>query len=152
MPSINSLINRLKTDYPQFTFQESSEFLWDHDSNTIYFEDKSNCEGFLLHELSHALLLHTDYERDVQLIAMESKAWDTAQKLADKYHVELSDDFIQSNLDTYRDWLHKRSTCPECQSTGLQTKSNTFRCLACNNQWTVNDAKTCALKRYKIKK
>jgi len=152
MPSMLSLIKKLKTDFKQFTFVESDVFLWSHSENTIYFIGKGNNYGFLFHELAHALLNHADYNRDIELLAMERQAWDKAKDLAPKYDFSIDDDFIQSNLDTYRDWLHSRSTCPECKANGLQVEKKSYRCLACNHQWRVNEARTCALRRYKIDK
>ena len=151
MLSMLSLIKKLRLDYPQFKFEKGPNFLWSHGENTIYYVEDSVDYGFLLHELSHALLNHTEYSRDIELLAMERSAWDNAKDLAYDYQLELDDEFVQSNLDTYRDWLHSRSTCPNCTSTGLQTKNNTYTCLACAQKWTVNEARTCALRRYSKK-
>ena len=152
MPSTISLIKRLRIDYPQFIFKKASNFLWSHSDHTIYYANMDgNYNGFLLHELSHGILNHTNYNRDVELIAMESEAWDKTKELAVNYGVLIDDDFIQSTLDTYRDWLHKRSTSPKCQATGLQTKTYTYTCLVCGHSWRVNEAKTCALRRYSYK-
>ncbi len=151
MPSTISLIKKLRSDYPQFIFKKSNGFSWSHSENTIFYTEKDDNNSLLMHELSHALLGHTSYNRDIQLIAMEREAWDHTIKLALKYDIIISDDMVQSNLDTYRDWLHKRSTCPKCTANGLQTGKNTFKCLACGHSWRVNDAKTCALRRYNVK-
>lgn len=152
MPLTPSLIKSLKTDYPQFVFKEASSFLWSHAENTIYYASLDDDCGLLFHELAHALLNHTDYNRDIELIAMEREAWDKAKLISKDYDVSIDEDFIQSNLDTYRDWLHTRSKCPKCGSTGLQIKKNNYKCLACNHQWRVNEARTCALRRYSTKK
>jgi hypothetical protein len=151
MPSITPLINQLKSDYPQFIFKESPDSYWSHDERTIYYNAGPDGVSLILHELAHGLLDHVDYKRDIELIAMEREAWDKAKELADKYNLVIDNNFIQSNLDTYRDWLHARSTCPKCSATGMQTKPNIYSCLACNNKWTVNEARTCALKRYSKK-
>lgn len=151
MPSTISLIKRLKTDYPQFIFKKASSFLWSHNEHTIYYTCEDDDCSFLFHEVSHALLDHTDYRRDIELIAIEREAWDKAKEIATNYDVIVSDDFIQSNLDTYRDWLHTRSTCPICKATGLQTKKYAYKCLVCGHEWRVNEAKTCALRRYSDK-
>lgn len=151
MPSTTSLIKNLKADFPQFVFKVSDNFLWSHSDNTIYYTDNKNDYRFLFHELAHALLNHADYSRDIELIAMESKAWDKTKEIALNYHVLIDDDYIQSNLDTYRDWMHERSRCPKCDSSGMQIKKHSYRCLACNHEWHVNDAKTCALRRYSNK-
>ena len=152
MPSMPSLIKSLKTDFPQFVFKKASNFLWSHDENTIYYASSDDDCALLLHELSHALLNHVDYRRDIELVAMEREAWDKAKVLAENYDVKIDEDFIQSNLDTYRDWLHSRSTCPKCNANGLQIKKNTYRCVACDFEWRVNEARTCALRRYSTKK
>jgi len=126
--------------------------LWSHAEHTIYYTCDNEDFSFLFHELSHALLDHTDYQRDIELIVIERQAWAKAKRISTNYDVEINDDFIQSNLDTYRDWLHTRSTCPQCTSTGLQTEKNTYKCLSCNHEWRVNEAKTCALRRYSLKR
>jgi hypothetical protein len=151
MPSITQLINQLKSDYPQFIFKESDDSYWSHDQKTIYYNADNNHLHLLLHELSHGILDHTDYKRDIELIAMEREAWDKAKKLADEYNLVIDNNFIQSNLDTYRNWLHARSTCPKCNATGMQIKPNIYSCLVCNHKWTVNEARTCTLKRYSKK-
>lgn len=150
MLSTASLIKKLKAAYPQFQFKQSDDYLWSPSEQTVYFaDDKDNCE-YLLHELSHGLLEHADYNYDVELIAMERAAWDKATALAKDYNLAINDDAIESNLDSYRDWLHARSTCPACKAVGLQTKKLTYSCPACSNRWRVNEARVCALRRFSI--
>jgi DNA-directed RNA polymerase subunit RPC12/RpoP len=151
MPSTISLIKNLKADFPQFIFKKSDNFLWSHSDNTIYYSSEKDDFRILFHELSHALLNHTDYKRDIELVAMEREAWDKAKEIALNYGVNIDDDHIQSNLDTYRDWMHERSRCPKCGSSGMQIKKQSYKCLACNHEWHVNEAKTCALRRYSEK-
>lgn len=151
MPSTISLIKRLKADYPQFKFIKSSNYSWSHSDSTIYYADNDDI-SFLFHELSHGVLNHTDYNRDIELIAMEREAWDYTIKIASEYNISISNDIIQSTLDTYRDWLHKRSTCPNCTAIGVQIKKQSYKCLACGHQWQVNESRTCALRRYTLKK
>lgn len=147
MPSTASLILHLKDTYPQFTFKQAEHFLWSPADQTIYYTPGVADSGLLLHELSHGLLGHTDYNQDIELIAMEREAWDKAVELAGQYDELIDEGLIESTLDTYRDWLHARSTCPECDATGLQTKSRTYSCLACHHTWRVNEARMCALRR-----
>jgi len=153
MLSITTLLSRLKTDYPQFSFKLGVDFLWSPSDNTIYYNNKTDNQSvFLLHELSHALLGHTSYTSDIQLITMERQAWEYTVKLAPKYNVSISNEVVQSTLDSYRDWLHSRSTCPNCEATGLlKIKDYTYTCPACSHKWQVNEARTCALRRYKLK-
>lgn len=152
MPSTSSLLSNLQTDYPQFTFQEDNRFLWSARRQTIYIDQNVECgDEFTLHELSHALLGHQGYLSDIDLIKLERDAWDYAKNnLAPRYDYSIDENIIQDNLDTYRDWLHARSQCPDCTAVGLQTKSRHYRCISCGHTWRVNDAKLCALRRYSL--
>jgi len=152
MRSKNSLTSKLQIDYPQFLFKKANRFLWSPSDQTIYYtEDKDDYSVFLLHELAHGLLDHADYDQDIELVVMERKAWDKVVSLAKKYDVKIKKDIIQSTLDTYRDWLHARSTCPNCKTTGIQVSKKNYICPACNCKWSVNEARICTLRRYKIK-
>ena len=153
MPSTCSILKKLKSDYPTVNFQPADDYLWSPGEKTVYYaENLTDKDGYayLLHELSHGLLGHSDYDRDVTLIAMERAAWDKAKELAVKYSLTIDDDLVESNLDSYRDWLHARSTCPNCDATGLQTKKLGYRCPACDQKWRVNEARVCALRRFSI--
>lgn len=151
MRSMSSLIHKLKNDFPTITFFESDQFSWSPPSLTVsYNPELPHASQLLLHELSHGLLEHHDYQRDVELLAMETAAWEKAKQLADDYSVRLSESVVQPHLDTYRDWMHARSTCPECTATGYQTARAHYSCPACGHEWRVNEARICGLKRYKL--
>lgn len=152
MQSINWLLDHLKKDYPQFSFVSADEFWWSSTKQTIYFDPNvDHCQAFTLHELSHAILGHEGYQYDIDLIKLERDAWHYAKDtLTPLYDIGVDENVIQDNLDSYRTWLHARSTCPECQATGLQTKSQYYRCLACSSTWRVNEARLCALRRYTL--
>lgn len=152
MQSINSLINQLKRDYPDFAFLPADEFWWSAAAQTIYYNPHAvNCHAFCLHELSHALLGHSGYLHDITLLKLEQDAWEYAKNtLSSRYKVSISEDIIQDNLDTYRTWLHARSVCPHCETTGLQTHGQQYRCLACGHAWRANEARQRALRRYNV--
>ena len=143
-----SLIQQLKADYPQFRFKKAKRFLWSPSEATIYYTGTDEDYAFLLHELSHGILNHAEYRRDIDLIVMERAAWDTANELAPTYGLVIDDDTVETTLDSYRDWLHARSTCPTCTAIGLQTKQRVYTCPACHHSWRVNEARICALRRY----
>lgn len=149
MPSITSLLPQLKTSYPQFQFTPADHAHWNPEDMTVYYNTASS-PAELLHELSHALLGHKTYRRDIELIGIERDAWKYARQLAYTYNITITEEIIEDALDSYRDWLHQRSLCPECNATGLQSSRQTYRCLACRTVWRVNEAKLCALRRYKI--
>lgn len=150
MRSMSSLIHKLKTDFPTLTFFESDQFAWLPATQTVsYNPELPHAAALLLHELSHGLLDHQEYTRDIELLAMEAAAWEKAAQLAEQYSVRISEEVIQSHLDTYREWMHARSTCPECTATGYQTSPSHYACPACTHEWRVNEARLCGLKRYK---
>lgn len=147
MPSISSLANILRTDYPQFYFTQSDDFHWASAKQTISYRSDGEA-GFLLHELGHALLGHKEYTRDVQLIELEQEAWAYAKgHLSSRYGISMNEELIEEALNSYRDWLHARSTCPTCTSTGIQTKEKIYSCMVCFATWEVNEARLCRLKR-----
>lgn len=150
MQSINSLINQLRNDFPDILFEKGDFFSWSPIKNTVYYSENEDIR-LLIHELAHAVLGHTSYDRDIELIKIETTAWEKTKELAEKYQINIDDDFIQSNLDTYREWIHQRSICPDCHSNGLQFKKDTYECVVCRTKWTVNDSKFSALRRHKTK-
>ena len=153
MPSTHSLLPRLQRDFPEVTFTAGNRFAWSPDTNTVFYDtsDLGNT-GILLHELAHGILHHREYSKDVELLTIEAAAWDKALEIAQPYDVEITNDMVQDNLDTYREWLHARSTCPQCEATGYQTGKDAYACIACSHSWRVNEARICGLKRYSSEK
>lgn len=151
MRSISSLIHKLKTDFPSLIFFETEHFSWSPSTGTVSYNPRlAHAAPLLLHELSHALLGHREYQRDIELLGMETAAWEKAVELAETYSIRLTDAVVQEHLDTYRDWMHARSTCPACTATGYQTSRTAYACPACTHEWRVNEARLCGLKRYSI--
>jgi len=151
----NTFIDQLVADYPQFKFASGKRPHWSPRSNTvIYSTDKElpNAEASVLHELAHALLEHNDYQSDFELLKLETEAWDLAAKLAPKYKVGIEDDYIQKCLDTYRDWLHNRSTCPSCGLHSLQQNAGSYRCFNCQTEWSVTSRRFSRSYRKALKK
>lgn len=149
-PLMNLLLNNLRKDFSNIKFAESGNFMWSPDDNTVFYNASVSDPPLLLHELSHALLDHKSYLKDVELVSMEAAAWQKAQELALNYGVKISEDDINQHLDTYRDWLHARSSCPSCSAIGYQSGSRQYTCPGCTTKWRVNEAKVCELRRFKI--
>lgn len=145
---LTSLLKKLSADYPEIHFVEGEHFLWSPEKSTVSYEVAGD-PALLLHELGHALLGHTGYERDIELIAIERDAWSKATELSSKHGITIAEDTAEDHLDTYRDWLHARSTCPACTSTGYQTGLKAYACPACSQTWSVNEARVCQLRRTK---
>ena len=151
MPSTTSLAAKLQTDFPDYVLVAGKEFYWSPQDKKVTYDQSSDDIASLLHEMSHAILGHAQYNKDIELIEMERDAWEYAvNTLARAYRIQVQDDEVQEALDTYRDWLHARSTCPTCQATGLQIKKQQYKCIACSTNWRVNEARVCALRRYAL--
>lgn len=151
MPSTHPLLDSVVQAHPEISFQSGERFEWQPGATTIMYDlDDPAFNAHLLHELGHALLDHDNYERDIDLIAMERDAWQMARlELATRFGIEISGDIIHNDMDTYRNWLHERSTCPHCGSSGIQIRKHEYKCVTCLKTWRVNEARTCSLRRYK---
>lgn len=153
MAKTSSLAAKLQLDFPDIRFESSDDFYWSPSTSTIHapvITDKKDTLT-LLHEVAHALLGHHHFKRDIDLIRIEREAWDYVRDtLAPRYAIPAREDDIEDMLDTYREWLHARSTCPQCSLTGIQTDTSLYRCLGCGSDWRVNDARRCGLKRYSL--
>lgn len=145
--TMTNLIKLLVQDYPQLQFEAGETYSWSPKNGQIIYQlrvlNKEVGSWSLLHEASHALLNHRTYESDFELLLLEVAAWERAKRLAKQYGLQINDDHIQDCLDTYRDWLHKRSTCPQCTTRGLQATPTSYKCLNCFNQWGVTSARFC---------
>jgi hypothetical protein len=156
MQSTTSLLKDLRIAYPNYSFEEGNDFYWDHNTRTVFYSPSTSdlsWKAHLLHELAHAELDHHSYTRDIELLAKERDAWSYASShLAPLYDLVIDSDIVKSAMDTYRDWMHARSTCPSCQAIGLEIRKNTYQCPACRDTWHVNEARICNLQRHRIKK
>jgi hypothetical protein len=134
-------IKQLKRDYPAFNFKPGDQDHWSPKSQTITYnkaEPLTNMCCGILHELAHAVLDHTSYNSDFELVKLESEAWTLAAQIGRKYGVNIDDDHIQNCLDTYRDWLHRRSACPKCGTHVLQKDVKHYQCYNCQASWQVS--------------
>jgi hypothetical protein len=137
-------IARLSADYPNLHFKMGRQEHWSPKTQTITYNPDEPAEKLscaLLHELAHALLNHTNYSSDFELLKLESEAWNLAAQLGKKYSVLIDDDHIQNCLDTYRDWLHRRSTCPTCGIHTLQKDVKHYQCHNCQSTWQVSSGR-----------
>jgi hypothetical protein len=146
------LVSNLRKTYPQFTFLAGDIARWSPRLRQITYKasDDLDATWSLLHELGHALLDHNSYESDMQLVQKETEAWEQAKNLAKTLRLTIDDNHIQDCLDTYRDWLHKRSSCPACGMHGLQHHKRLYGCLNCKTTWMVSNERFC--RPYRLKK
>lgn len=142
------LIDNLKRDFPSVTFEESDHSRWAPEANTVFYvTNKKHADWSLLHETGHMASHHKNYSTDIELLQMEVEAWEKAKELGDKYGVRISPDHIEDCLDSYRDWLYKRSLCPKCSHTGLEKDSGDYSCINCGAEWKVSSERFCRVYR-----
>lgn len=142
-----ALVDRLKKDYPKLAFASGADFRWSPASRTITYVTGTSDEASdwaLIHEVAHALLEHNRFSSDFSLVRQEVDAWARAKSLAASYSLVIDQDYIEDCLDTYRDWLYRRSSCPRCTSASLQIdNSASYLCYNCNFSWQVSRERFC---------
>lgn len=146
-------VSEIATKFNQFTFKTHEVFHWSPKNNTVYYDSKElgSKEGLfqLFHEVGHALSGHKTYSSGIELLKFESEAWQKARELAEEYNLNISPKQIERCLDSYRDWLHVRSTCPSCETIALEVEANQYHCFNCLQKWSVpSDQRT---RRYRLK-
>ena len=153
--TFETLVNKLRAQYPEIALQEGDMFYWSPKDQTVYYSLQKNDEvarWSLLHEVSHGLLKHKHYTSDFELLQLEVEAWEKAKQLSEDYNIQIHEDHIQDCLDTYREWLHARSKCPTCSSRGIQVDPKKYECTQCHDAWQVSTARFCRPYRMKMDK
>lgn len=150
--SFSEIIKILTVSEPEVEFREGKTFSWSPKTRTVNYRQSPDKHAVwsLLHEVAHATLDHKTYETDFELLQMEVAAWEHSKTSAKQFEVSISEDYIQDCLDSYRDWLHRRSTCPTCGSVGLQKTEIQYNCHNCHSQWRVSAARFCRSYRKKM--
>lgn len=145
--TMKSLIHSCRQELKDVKFADTGSFYWSPRTKTIHYDSsKLNTltgQWALLHETAHAQLEHLSYANDFGLLKLEVAAWQTAHKLAAMLELTIDPDHVQDCLNTYRDWLYARSTCPTCELNSLQIAETTYRCLNCSTQWQVSHSRFC---------
>lgn len=149
------LIEIIQNDFKdRYHFMEGPHFVWSSADKTVYFttnpDESDNAVWSLLHEIGHAELGHSYYDDDFDLLMMEVTAWQKAKELAAHYHLVIEQHHIEECLDSYRDWLHQRSRCVECQTHSLQTDETTYQCYNCDTKWKVPRSRRCVVRKKRI--
>lgn len=144
---MTELIAKLQAQFPTLRFTPGEQFCWSPETGEIVYKRDSSGQRAawsLLHETGHALLEHKSYQADFHLLRLEIAAWQRATQLATEHNVVIDEDHIQDCLDTYRDWLYRRSICPTCTTKCLQQDDYThYRCFNCHTVWKVSANRLC---------
>lgn len=128
-----AFLRQLKEDFPEFKFINGKKFAFRPPKTIVLGPPEPFYELLALHEVSHAILKHKTFRADVERLKMENAAWEKARELASRYGVVISEDLIQDELDTYREWLHAKSKCRKCGLTRYQTPDGVYHCPRCEN-------------------
>jgi hypothetical protein len=145
--AMDSLLAELRIRFPELNFRDGQQFCWSPQTQEVIYAssvDATHATWSLLHETGHALLNHRGYQADFELIRMEVAAWERARSLGQELNYTISENHIQDCLDTYRDWLYKRSICPSCSTKCLQQQDLIrYRCFNCHTVWSVTPSRFC---------
>lgn len=147
MSTHTKIINYIGSLLPKVRLEVGNSFSWSPGQQLITYKADSlnNLPGqwAILHEAAHALQNHSNYTTDFDLLNLEVAAWDKARNLAEDMDITIDEDHIQDCLDTYREWLHRRSTCPNCGVVCLQSSTRSYSCHNCYTNWTVSASRFC---------
>ncbi len=137
MEEMDNFIVRMKEMYPFLNFREGEKFAFRPERTIIYepmagWDEQNNYQLCFLHEIGHAILKHWDFKTDPERLKMERAAWEKARELALGLGVEYDEDLVEERLDSYRNWLHRRSSCPKCGLTRFQTAQGAYVCPQCD--------------------
>lgn len=134
---VDKFIERLRQDFPRFRIKEGKRFKYQF-PGLIHYEcpkdGKMSTEFGLsvLHEVGHAILEHKNFRTDLERLKMERGAWEEARKMCIIYNILYDEEFVEAEMDTYRDWLHQRSKCRRCGLTRYQTRDGEYHCPNCD--------------------
>lgn len=142
-----NIVEQVQNLVPGIRLEAGHTLFWSPETKLITYQEEQLAEETgvwaLIHESAHALLGHERYDTDFELLKLEVAAWHKAKEIAADLGISMSEDHIQDCLDTYRDWLHQRSTCPTCGIVSMQETSRQYRCHNCNSVWQVSASRFC---------
>lgn len=137
---MGDLITSLKQDFPDFHFTYGKRFSFRPPKTIVIGPDEGTKTPLLIfHELGHALSGQYIYKTAIERLKIESLAWNEGKKAYEKcltsgrYSLPPWDEeFVEENLDTYRDWLHAKSKCKTCGLTMYQGADKKWLCPFCS--------------------
>lgn len=143
----SKLLEKCKKSFPGLSFKTSESFYWSPKTRTVFYNQQQlaseSGKWALLHEVAHGQLDHQQYKSDLELLKFELAAWESAKNIAKRFELEIDQEHIEDCLDSYRDWLYARSTCPVCRLNSLQVSQKQYSCLNCRSTWKVSGSRFC---------
>lgn len=122
----------LSAKFPDFRFKIGARFSYKYPGTITLGPLEQHYSLLALHEVGHALCGHQNFGTHIERLKIEREAWDKARELATEFNLKFDDDFAESQLDTYRDWLHTKSKCKKCGLTRYQTSDGHYHCPHCD--------------------
>lgn len=126
-----TFLAKVKADHPELKFCTGKRFSFRPPKTIVMGPDEENDKMLLLHELGHALSGHKTFSTGAERLKMEREAWEKAREISSIYNIVLDDSLIEEELNTYRDWLDKKSCCQNCGLTCYQTPDGVYHCPRC---------------------
>lgn len=127
-----TFLANVRGDHPEVKFVAGKRFSFRPPRTVVFCDEPGDAASLLLlHELGHFLTGRFDFKTEVERLKIEVMAWKKARELATKYGVFVDEDLIEGELDTYRDFLHQKSRCPDCGLTRFQTPDKVWHCPKC---------------------
>ncbi|MBR3204074.1 hypothetical protein IKF81_00095 [Candidatus Saccharibacteria bacterium] len=136
-PENQAFLSKIQKEYPFFSIKPGKKFLFRPQKTILYEEKNTNFQLLLLHELSHALLNHFTYKTSIERLQIERDAWEKTKILCEKYSIPFDENFIQDELDTYRNWLHQKTICKKCGLTCIETDNHSLFCPKCQKHFQI---------------
>lgn len=129
----SAFLDKIETDFPELCFKKGKKFAFRPPKTIVIGPEEPNDSLLLLHELGHALCHHCDFNTNTKRLKMEREAWEKARELCPLYEVLYDEEVVEGELDSYRDWLDKKSRCPSCGLTRFQTSDGSYHCPRCES-------------------
>ncbi len=130
-----AFLETIKKTYPEFTFRPGRKFLFHPPKSIRYLESDENFRFLLLHELSHALLGHFSFNRSLERLQIERDAWAKTRELCSLHSVTFNEELAETELNTYRDWVHQKTLCKHCGLSCLEVSSESLYCPFCQRKY-----------------
>ena len=132
-----TFLAKIRGDYPEVRLVNGKRFSFRSPRTVVFVDTNKGSEVdsaplLLLHELGHFLTGKWDFKTEVERVKIEVMAWEKARELAPSYGVFADEDLIEAELDSYREFLHQKSRCPDCGLTRFQTPDKIWHCPKCD--------------------
>ncbi|OGL31030.1 hypothetical protein A3F37_04485 [Candidatus Saccharibacteria bacterium RIFCSPHIGHO2_12_FULL_41_12] len=137
----DQLLEKLIAIYPNIKFSSANSFSWNYNKKCVSYNKNSEfAVADLLHEIGHAQCDHEGYTSDLSLLSKEIEAWSIAEDIGKRLNISIPKNYIDKCINSYRNWVYKRSLCPKCLQNGIEKFEREYVCTNCYERWQVSSA------------